>query len=100
MDDKWNRLATAILMQAFSDWKLHVKELRNKKKQSLAIAELKQLIDFIMSDWFLYLTEYNCPQDDCVMALLNQIKIPSIYKLLYDHYQKKAKKKEKKNDNK
>lgn len=68
-----DRLITAILMQAIRDWKKYVKEANSPKKRNTSLYELKRIIDFIYSDWFVYLTNANCPQTDCVNGLIAQV---------------------------
>ena len=72
-DNRWNRLATAILLQAVRDWRAHNKELKNIKKRDIAMRELKSIIDFINSEWFLYLTNGDRAQLDYCRRLIQDV---------------------------
>lgn len=94
-DERWNRLASAILLQAVRDFRTSVKDLRNAKRKDVATREMKLIIDFIFSDWFMYLTNGNSPQIDCANTLIKQIKDEEKAKELrgyvakkFEHYKK------------
>lgn len=67
----WNRLSSAILMKASSDIAKYAKLAnRHNRNEKAYVSELKCLIEFIDSEWFDYLTNYNCPKKDIKDKLL------------------------------
>lgn len=87
-DSRWNRLASAILLQAVRDWRINKRELKNKRKRDIAMRELKSIIDFINSDWFLYLTNGDTAQKDYSRRLIQDIEDKKDQKELTNYMEK------------
>lgn len=91
MENKgWNRLACAIVNQAVLNWHKYVKILKKTEYQlehprndreivnsqtqyDLMICELRDIIVFIRSDWFKYLTNSNASPKEAENELFKMI---------------------------
>lgn len=81
VNDPWQRLVNAILNQTNIDWRKNIKIYEKKKKErEQAIRELFQIIQFIYSDWYRYLTNGESPQDDIAQRMIEKISNPELKK--------------------
>lgn len=72
-DEGVERLVLAILLQSIRDWKVYMNKINKKLGDESDIYELKQIINFIQSDYFRCLTDDRCPQKECVDKLIDSI---------------------------
>ena len=86
------RLTWAILHQALVDWGKQAKLLWSSAMRVLAMRELKQLINFVMSDWYVYLTDGNSCQETILNGLIDRITYNDAKKELYEYAKSKSKK--------
>lgn len=76
------RLIEAILIGAIRDWKKYSNEINKKGRKESSIRELKQILSFIKSDYFIALTNNSCPQKEIMDKLIATIKDNKIKKEL------------------
>lgn len=73
-DEAFHSLLCAIINSTESDWDLHARSINRKGCNQKDLYQLKQIIDFIHSDWFRDLTNHSCSQDKAVDLLMERIK--------------------------
>jgi len=65
----WEReLAAAIVLQAYKDFSAYARKYKRGENTEQCIAGMKEIVDFVNSDWFRELTDI--PQD----KFLNKLK--------------------------
>lgn len=57
VDENYQMLANAIIIQAVDDYRCALRVLRDFPDMSQAVARCKEVEDFFLSDWFSILTE-------------------------------------------
>lgn len=87
-----DRLVWAILDRTLRDWDKNAKLLWSKPLRVLAMYELKQIINFVMSDWYIYLTEGNSPQETIVKGLINRVTYENCKRELFKYAESKSSK--------
>lgn len=87
-----DRLVWAILDNTLRDWDKYAKCLWSKPMRVLAMYELKQIINFVLSDWYIYLTEGNSSQETIINGLINRITYEDVKGELLEYAKKKSRK--------